>query len=139
MKFKKIVLPIILLSIVIAVVAYNVYNKPHVDVADAKADVTVTAENFFLEFSKDEVKANTQYLDKIIQVQGLIQNLKVESELGVVTLKTEDDFGTVQCNLSREATSNFKLLKENDLVTIKGICTGYLMDVVLVKSEIVNQ
>ncbi|EAQ41026.1 OB-fold putative lipoprotein [Polaribacter sp. MED152] len=139
MKFKKIVLPIIFLSIVVAVVAYNVYNKPHVDVADAKADVTVTAENLFSEFSKDEVRANTQYLDKIIQVQGLIQNLKVENELGVVTLKTEDDFGTVQCNLSREATSNFKLLKKNDLVTIKGICTGYLMDVVLVKSEIVNQ
>mgnify|MGYP000398021914 CR=1 FL=1 len=139
MKFKKIVLPIILLSIVVAVVAYNVYNKPHVDVADAKADLTVTAKNLFSEFSKDEVKANTQYLDKIIQVQGLIQNLKVENELGVVTLKTEDDFGTVQCNLSREATSNFKLLKENDLVTIKGICTGYLMDVVLIKSEIVNQ
>jgi len=139
MKFKKIVLPIIFLSIVVAVVAYNVYNKPHVDVADAKADVTVTAENLFSEFSNDEIKANTQYLDKIIQVQGLIQNLKVENELGVVTLKTEDDFGTVQCNLSRDATSNFRLLKENDLVTIKGICTGYLMDVVLVKSEIVNQ
>mgnify|MGYP000082491606 CR=1 FL=1 len=33
---------------------------------------------------------------------------------------------------------DFNLLKENELVTIKGICTGYLMDVVLVKSEIVN-
>ena len=138
MKFKKIVLPLILLSVGIAIVAYNVYNKPHIDVVDAKADVVVTANNLFTEFSTDEAKANAEYLDKIIQVKGFIQKLSIENGIGIVTLKTEDDFGSVQCNLSTEAKNDFNLLKENELVTIKGICTGYLMDVVLVKSEIVN-
>lgn len=138
MKFKKIVLPLILLSVGIAIVAYNVYNKPHKDVVDAKADVVVTAKNLFTEFSTDEAKANAEYLDKIIQVKGFIQKLSIENGIGIVTLKTDDDFGSVQCNLSTEAKNDFNLLKENELVTIKGICTGYLMDVVLVKSEIVN-
>lgn len=138
MKFKKIVLPLILLSVGIAIVAYKVYNKPHIDVVDAKADVVVTANNLFTEFSTDEAKANAEYLDKIIQVKGFIQKLSIENGIGIVTLKTEDDFGSVQCNLSTEAKNDFNLLKENELVTIKGICTGYLMDVVLVKSEIVN-
>lgn len=139
MKFKKIVLPLILLSAGIAIVAYNVYNKPHIDVVDAKADVLVTAENLFTEFSTDEATANAEYLDKIIQVKGIVQKLEIENGIGIVTLKTEDDFGSVQCNLSTEAKNDFNVLKENELVTIKGICTGYLMDVVLVKSEIVNQ
>ncbi|KOY50717.1 OB-fold protein [Polaribacter dokdonensis] len=139
MKFKKIVLPLILLSVGIAIVAYNVYNKPHIDVVDAKADVLVTAENLFTEFSTDEATANAEYLDKIIQVKGIVQKLEIENGIGIVTLKTEDDFGSVQCNLSTEAKNDFNVLKENELVTIKGICTGYLMDVVLVKSEIVNQ
>ena len=138
MKFKKIVLPLILLSVGIAIVTYNVYNKPHIDVVEAKADVVVTANNLFTEFSTDEAKANAEYLDKIIQVKGFIQKLSIENGIGIVTLKTEDDFGSVQCNLSTEAKNDFNLLKENELVTIKGICTGYLMDVVLVKSEIVN-
>lgn len=138
MKFKKIVLSLILLSVGIAIVAYKVYNKPHIDVVDAKADVVVTANNLFTEFSTDEAKANAEYLDKIIQVKGFIQKLSIENGIGIVTLKTEDDFGSVQCNLSTEAKNDFNLLKENELVTIKGICTGYLMDVVLVKSEIVN-
>lgn len=138
MKFKKIVLPLILLSVGIAIVAYNVYNKPHIDVVDAKADVVVTANNLFTEFSTDEAKANAEYLDKIIQVKGFIQKLSIENGIGIVTLKTEDDFGSVQCNLSTEAKNDFNLLKKSELVTIKGICTGYLMDVVLVKSEIVN-
>ena len=139
MKFKKIVLPLILLSVGIAIVAYNVYNKPHIDVVDAKADVLVTAENLFTEFSTDEATANAEYLDKIIQVKGIVQKLEIENGIGIVTLKTEDDVGSVQCNLSTEAKNDFNVLKENELVTIKGICTGYLMDVVLVKSEIVNQ
>jgi DNA/RNA endonuclease YhcR with UshA esterase domain len=139
MKLKKIVLPLILLSVGIAIVAYNLYNKPHIDVADVKADVIVTAENLFTEFSTDEATANAEYLDKIIQVKGSIQKLSIENGIAIVTLKTEDDFGSVQCNLSTEAKNDFNLLKENELVTVKGICTGYLMDVVLVKSEIVNQ
>ena len=49
-----------------------------------------------------------------------------------------DDFGSVLCHLSEEATKEMSVLIEGQTITVKGICTGYLMDVILIKSEIIN-
>lgn len=37
-----------------------------------------------------------------------------------------------------KSTKKLDKLKVGEIVIVKGICTGYLMDVILVKSEITN-
>lgn len=138
MKIKKIILVIIVLGIVGALIVYKMYNKPHVDITETSADITISANKIMQDFSSDETTANTRYLDKIIQVKGIVSETKIENEIGIISLKTNDDFGSVQCYLSEEATYKISELKEGQTITVKGICTGYLMDVILVKSEIIN-
>lgn len=138
MKLKKIIIGVLVLAIIGAFVAYKIYNKPHIDVADTAADVTISANTILNEFSSDENTANTKYLEKIVAVKGEISEAKIEKEKGIVTLKTNDDFGSVICHLSEESTKKVAALKEGESITVKGICTGYLMDVILVKSEIIN-
>jgi len=137
MKFKKIILGILVVGIVGAFVAYKIYNKPHLDITEASADITISANNLMQDFSSDENTANTKYLDKIIQVKGVISETKIENEIGIITLKTNDNFGSILCHLSKEATKKINTLKEGQTITVKGICTGYLMDVILVKAEII--
>ena len=139
MNKKKIILAILILSIVGAVVAYKMYNKPHVNVANSKADITITANKILTDFSSDETSANKLYLEKIIEVKGTISETKLEKGKGIITLKTNDDFGSVLCHLSEEATKEMSSLKVGQTISLKGICTGYLMDVILVKCEIINQ
>ncbi|KGL64149.1 OB-fold protein [Polaribacter sp. Hel1_85] len=136
MKTKKILVAILIIGIIGAFVAYKIYNKPHVNVGDTKSDITLTANKIINDFSSDESIANTNYLDKIIEVSGVISKVKIEKEKGIITLKTNDDFGSVLCHLSDNATQKINLLKEGQTITVKGICTGYLMDVILVKCEI---
>jgi hypothetical protein len=138
MNIKKIIIAILILGIIGGVVAYKMYNKPHVNVGEASADITRTADKILNDFSTDETTANATYLEKIIEVKGVISELNIEKEKGIITLKTNDDFGSVLCHLSEEATKNMSTLKEGQSITVKGICTGYLMDVILVKSEIIN-
>jgi hypothetical protein len=138
MKLKKIIIGLLVLAIIGVFVAYKMYNKPHIDVADASADITILANTILNDFSSDENAANTKYLEKIVAVKGEISEAKIEKEKGIVTLKTNDDFGSVICHLSHESTKKVAELKEGETITIKGICTGYLMDVILVKSEIIN-
>jgi hypothetical protein len=40
---------------------------------------------------------------------------------------------SVVCQFGRESNEETKDLKKGDLVTIEGICSGYLMDVVMVR------
>lgn len=138
MKLKKIILGIIVLGIVGAFIAYKMYNKPHVDVAKESADITITANKILEEFSANETTANSKYLEKIIAVSGVISDVKLEKEKGIITLKTNDDFGSVICHLSEASTKKINTLQEGNQIKLKGICTGFLMDVIIVKAEIIN-
>jgi len=135
MKDKKIVISVLVLVIALAVVGYKMYNKPHVNVASEKADITITATNLFADFSNDEEKANATYLDKIVEVKGVIGKIAKEEKV-IINLNTGDDFGSVLCHLSDSSTEKVKDIKEGETIKVKGICTGFLMDVVLVKCEI---
>ncbi len=138
MKKKIIILGIIILGTFGAFVVYRMYNKPHVDVSEASVDISISATKIVEKFSSDETLANVTYLDKIVAVKGVISNKKIEKEVGVITLKTDDDFGSVLCYLSPVSSKKMDAFKVGKTITIKGICTGYLMDVILVKSEIIN-
>ena len=138
MKAKQIIIAILVLTIIGAFIGYKMYNKPHVDVAEASADISISANSILNEFSTDETTANGKYLDKIVAIKGEISDLKIEKEKGIITLKTNDDLGSILCHLSQASTKKIDEIKVGETITVKGICTGYLMDVVLVKSEIIN-
>ena len=120
-------------------VAYKMWNKPHRDVADAKADVKLEATDLFNQFSTDEATANGQYLDKIVQVCGTVAQVSTENEVVTIQLEAGDLLGGVLCeldNLSEHPRTDFQA---GETVCFKGICTGYLTDVVLNRcSEIIE-
>ena len=113
------------------------YNKPHVNVAETSSDVSLEAVKIVDDFSSDEIMANTTYLDKIVQVSGIINSIKTENETVIVAL-AGNSFGDVLCYLSEESKTKVNTLKEGQRVTLKGICTGFLLDVVLVKCALIN-
>jgi hypothetical protein len=137
MKIKKIIIGILVLGIIGAFIAYKMYNKPHVNVEEASADISITADKILNDFSSDENSANLKYLDKIIEVKGVVSEINIEK--GIITIETNDDFGSVLCHLSEEASRKVSGLQEGQIIVVKGICTGFLMDVILVKCEFINQ
>ena len=138
MKKNKIVIVILIVGFVGVFVAYKMYNKPHVNVVDIKSDIILSASKILNDFSTDENVANKLYLEKIIKINGTISELNIEKERGIITLKTTDDFGSVLCHLSEGGMKKMKSLKVGQTITLKGICTGFLMDVILVKCEIIS-
>jgi DNA/RNA endonuclease YhcR with UshA esterase domain len=138
MNREKIIIVILIFGILGAFVGYKIYNKPHIDVAEKLADISISANEILSEFAADETTANTKFLDKIVAVKGVILETRIEKEKGIITLKTNDDFGSILCHLSAKSTKKMDKLKVGKIVIVKGICTGYLMDVILVKSEITN-
>ena len=137
MKAKKIILILSLLIFIGGFIAYKMYNKPHVNVAETFSDVFLEAVKIVDDFSSDEIMANTTYLDKIVQVSGIINSIKTENETLIVAL-AGNSFGDVLCYLSEESKTKVNTLKEGQRVTLKGICTGFLLDVVLVKCALIN-
>lgn len=105
---------------------YYVMNKPHRSVMDEEG-VTVTAESLFQSFQENEAAANEKFLNKVLEVGGKVKSAETNTDgRTVIVLETGDSMFGVNCTLDSEA-----IVKEGDAVIIKGICTGYLADVVI--------
>jgi hypothetical protein len=132
MKKYIIILGVVLLTV--CVFGYFQYNKPHEDINSAASDLKIEAPELFTEFETDEATANTKYLDKIVEVSGVVREVSPDEEGQLsVTLDSGSDLFGVICqldNLTEQKKTDFKVGEE---VTLKGICTGMLMDVVLVR------
>ena len=135
---KKISIYILIIGLLGIFIGYKMYNKPHINVAEKPVEITIIANTLLADFSSDETKANTKYLDKIIAVKGRVTTIEFNGEKAAISLQTKDDFGSVVCYLAKDEFKKSAEIKEGQEVILKGICTGFLMDVILVKCVIIN-
>lgn len=137
---RKKILSITLLSalaliIAAGIVGFKMYTMPHRNVGTEKA-VKVPAFDLVNAYENDEAAANARYLDKILEVKGEIASVsKNQKGEQVITLKGTDMSGLI-CTLDSSPELN---VKPGMLVLVKGICTGFLTDVVLVRSIVLAE
>lgn len=107
--------------------AYYIWNEPARDVSNEKA-LTITATALFDSFTSNEQSANAQYLNKAIEVTGIVTNVK-KNQAGetVVYLQSDDPVFGVNCTFKEYPGT----IQKGNTITFKGICTGYLSDVIL--------
>lgn len=125
---KKIVLIIVALIILAGLCyAYYVWNKPARDVSKEKG-IHITAVAIFDSFSNNEQSANSHYLNKAIEVTGTVSNVK-KNQAGetVVYLQSDDPVFGVNCTFKQDPG----VIQKGSTITFKGVCTGYLSDVIL--------
>ena len=127
------------LVVVVGVVfgLYMFYKKP-ADTRTAKAEFTLSANELVAAFDQED-EANKKFLDKILQVQGKILEITSDTTGITVMLDSDDPISGVTCSFYADESGKLKDLKEGDAVTIKGKCTGKLMDVVLNNCSLVAQ
>jgi hypothetical protein len=131
---KKILIYGLVLALIAASVGFYLYNKPHQNMNRAKSDLSLSATELFTDFENDEANANTKYLDKIVEVQGIVKEISTD-ETGTtsVTLESGSDMFGVICQMDNLTDHKRTAFQKGEEVTLKGICTGVLMDVVLVR------
>ena len=130
-KYLKFIIPVFLAAVAFG---YFQYNKPHKDINKAGSDLKIEAAALFAEYSQDETTADSLYLDKIVEVSGIVKEVSPDDEGNIsVTLESGEELFGVICqldNLSEQKKIDFQIGEE---VSFKGICTGMLMDVLLVR------
>lgn len=114
------------------IIAYNLFNKEHDSLKAKNPDFTLSASELFDQFSLDEKNANAKYLDKIIEVSGQVAKIS-QSENGQtqVFLKSNDPMFGVICEIDMQSGTPESGWKEGDSILLKGLCSGFLMDVAL--------
>lgn len=129
---KFIFIGLALLIIAAAGVYIYTFNKPARTAASEKAVYTLGVNELVLDFEKDENAANAKYLNQVIKVFGTVVSISESDNNYTVLLKEPDSTGGVSCSFEKKGFEKSKFPR-GQKVYIKGICSGYLFEVILNK------
>ena len=133
MAEKKIKYLLVVFGIIaIAIYAYIEYNRKSMDLANTVAVEHITAEVLIDAYSNKEDVANKKYLGKVIEVKGVVVDVKkLQDTTFTILLGDTAHSSRVSCTIDKNHIDAAKKYIVGSIVDIKGICTGYLMDVEL--------
>jgi hypothetical protein len=135
-KIALFIVTFIALSGILA--ALYMYNLKHTDMAKAKPDFVVTASVLQKAFEDDEASASTRYINKIIEVTGIIASVKpAENNILSISLVTGSAISSVICTFP--AIDDHSKFIAGHKITLRGECSGFLMDVLLNNCAVINK
>jgi|WetSurSiteA1Bulk_404760.scaffolds.fasta_scaffold00120_20 hypothetical protein len=111
------------------------FRAADTSVASQKPDFELTGSDLVTAYEKDENAANALYLEKILLISGLVESVTSDSLGFSVYLKEKDATAGINCSFDKSALDTSRI-RTGQPAKIMGICTGYLMDVVMTKCSL---
>ena len=102
--------------IVLLMIVYAVWNKPHKNYSNTKPNITIDSSNFINEFETNSTLATEKYLNQIILVNGNVTDRLTKS----VVLNNG-----IVCTFDSSSLKALGLIQINDDVSIKGRFVGF--------------
>jgi hypothetical protein len=119
--------------ILLLLAGWGIYKVtlPHHNASGEQAVAVLSAMNLYNDFLNSENTANKKWMGKVIEVSGSISSVNESGNYISVNLKGSSD-GGVNCSILKKDLDPGEKFNAGDSITIKGKCTGFLMDVNLV-------
>ena len=116
-----------IIAIVVGLVAilgggavYYQLHKPAPSAANGKA-ILFRADDLAKEYNKDEKAADAKYLNKVIEVTGMVSEVDNNQDGGIMAiLQTTDPSVGIQCTMREKKV----VITKGQEITIRGFCSG---------------
>lgn len=122
----------VVLFVALAGIGAGIYlfNMQHKDLGKAKPDYVITAVDLQKAFEDNETSATAKYVNKILEIEGEVESVKTgEANVLSVTIKSSSDLSSVICTFP--AVTDPAKFTAGSRVTVRGECSGFLMDVLM--------
>jgi hypothetical protein len=120
---------ILLLALIGAGWGWHLYDMPHRSAAGVSPDLAIAADSLYRQYLTDERTADQRFMGKVLKVSGHLSEIQRNGKSEIWILSTDPAAGGgVNCQLFAGTTIDHEP-KPGDAVTVKGRCTGFLMDV----------
>jgi hypothetical protein len=137
-KKIRILLIFLAVALVLAVIAWKfTFRSAETSVSSEAPAFTLDAAALLQAFENNEDSANSLYLDKIVEVRGRVDAVSADSLGYTVYLKEADAMSGILCSFDREALDTVTV-RAGGTVSLKGRCSGYLLDVNLNRCAVVK-
>ena len=111
-----------------------VYSKTHHRNVQSEKGIVIQADSLSAAYQANEKNANALFLNKAVELSGSIVSIDKNQE-GKITLilGSADSFFNVSVTLISTAPLTQKI---GETITIKGVCTGALSDVIVTEGVV---
>jgi hypothetical protein len=128
---NKIIIAIALIAAIAFSIYYYVfvYSSQHRRQVQSETGIVITSDSLVAKYQADEKLANSLYLNKAVVVTGILLSIDKNQEgKSTLVLGRADSFSNVSVTMISTAPVTQKV---GESITIKGLCTGALSDVVI--------
>jgi hypothetical protein len=129
-KLFKIGLILFSVGLLLGLATYiYVFHKPHRNIGKEKAAYILSANQIYQDFSTQEDSSYVKYGNKVIQVNGQVADIQLQSNQATITMNNTME--SVNCIIDSttmvENIDQIKQISVGDNVELKGQCDGYDM------------
>ncbi|WP_025743458.1 OB-fold protein [Aquimarina pacifica] len=110
-----------------------------IDVTTISTEVGIRSEVLISKFRENEELANSMYTEKVIEISGVIKEITFLNNRTTIVLYGNDKGSYILCDMQSSQKQEVKDLKKDQNVSIKGICKGFLKDVIVLNCILINK
>ena len=129
---------ILILLIIINTYAYilPLLKSSEKNLDNKDTEFSISTKDLIKAYIADEERSDSLYADKIIEVTGHIKEIMFLNNRNTIILNSNtENFGVI-CDVNPNQKRKIKQLKKHQKISVKGICKGFLKDVILLNCSI---
>lgn len=140
-KILQIIYYLPLLALVVGLIyCYNEFQKPaQKDVTELEVAAVLNTDDMIQLFKEDKQTASDALVEQVVQVQGEIKEISFINDRYTILLKSKNFTKSfVMCEMASK-NLNIENLAVGDTLKLRGICKGYLLDVIMLNCVPINE
>lgn len=128
----------ILYFLVFALILVNVYyfvvplfSYTNINLEKISSDTRISSKDIIQHYVTNEAHSNLVFNGKVVEVVGKVKEISFLNNRNTVILHGQDKDSGIICDVHPSQIEKLKVLKTKQTITVKGICKGFLKDVIL--------
>lgn len=128
---------IVLLVFSAVLIAFCIYinskltAENYIDIENTSTELNITSNKLVASFTNNEEQADKMFSGKIVEITGRVKEVTFLNNRNTVILYGQNSTSGIICDFDTNQLEEIKSLSKNQKVTIKGVCKGFLKDVVI--------
>ena len=134
MKKKKIYLYVFISALILINAYYYIlpyFKNTTKNLELVASEASIKSNDLINSYILNEEKTDKLYAGKIIEVSGFVKEVTFLNNRNTVILYSKNKTSGVICDIHPSQIEKIKKLKEHQKIVVKGICKGFLKDVIL--------
>ncbi len=108
-------------------------------ISDTPIEVGLSAAMLVSQFKENEELANSMYTEQLIEIKGRVKEVTFLNHRNTIVLYGNNNASYVLCDMQTSQKEKVKNLKQDQNVLIKGVCKGFLKDVIVLNCILINK